>query len=184
MSQIDQTNIEGPEGNLTVYMDLKRCSLCGQVKHIPEYDKICRDCWELRMVGRALVRCPFYLYEYPNYFKDGMAPIELCYDCAFRSGWTEELGPICDHPIAVMVREQWDVVTVLCPKGEPGLINKDNPSPYEDAMVSMESCKACPYHKGELQLGDMSSVYCGVPHEITQQETAPEGGNGRVSTKN
>ncbi|KKM83415.1 hypothetical protein LCGC14_1309660 [marine sediment metagenome] len=178
MSQIDQTNMDGDQEPKLAYMEIKGCSLCNIRKPIAEYDTVCRDCWELRMVGRALVKCPFYMYESPQTFKDGMAPIELCYSCAHRAGWNEDLGPICNHPMAVLIRDTWGVLTVLCPKASAEAGDKAT-------MVDLDFCKACEFHKGEIYIGGTDRyAYCGVPYERTIKESTTEYSSGAVSTEN
>ncbi len=102
--------VQEEEGEEIRYLADKLCRLCELTKPIPEQDDVCEDCWALRMAGRAVVTCPFYLFEVqdPN-VPDGRVPIELCYSCSFRSGWTEDLGPICNHPFAVDIVKRWEV---------------------------------------------------------------------------
>jgi hypothetical protein len=178
MSQIDRTHPDGTEEPRLAYMEIKGCSLCSTRKPIAEYDTVCRDCWELRMVGKALVKCPFFMYESTQTFKEGMAPIELCYECAHRCGFNEDLGPICNHPMAVLIKDTWGVLTVLCPKASAEAGDRAT-------MVDMDVCKACEFNRGELYLqGTDRYVYCGVPYESTVKKSDTEYSSGAVHTKN
>lgn len=141
------------------YIVPKLCRLCELTKPIPEQDDVCGDCWALRMAGRALVKCPFYLFEEPGVYERGMVPIELCYDCAWRSGWTEELGTICNHPIAVTIKETWGVEVVHCPL--------ESTLAGESRWVPMKVCTGCRWHRGELVIETGRFAYCGVPYEMT-----------------
>ena len=159
------------EGEDIRYLTDKLCRLCELTKPIPEQDDVCEDCWALRMAGRAVVTCPFYLFEVqdPN-VPDGRVPIELCYSCSFRSGWTEDLGPICNHPIAVDIVKRWEVELVHCPK--------ESTLAQESRFVPLETtCKACRWHRGELVMEAGRYVYCGIPYEMTVRPAEKARGN-------
>jgi hypothetical protein len=141
----------------TRFLEPKVCRLCTLTKPIPESDHACGDCWSLRMAGRALVTCPFYLFEATDLpSPDGKVPIELCYDCAHRDGWTEQLGPICNHPVAVSISELWGVEVVNCPE--------TSSLAGESRWVPMSRCKACRNYRGELINLTGRFTYCGIPH--------------------
>ncbi len=134
----------------------KVCQFCTLTRLIPEEDLICKDCWTLRMVGVALVTCPYFLYEQRTpRFPDGKVPVEVCYDCAYRRGWTERLAPVCTHPVAVQVQEEGRRAFVRC----PGRLSK----PLSRSSVPEVSCKACPCYRGELCNPAGSFVYCSWP---------------------
>lgn len=138
------------------YSRLKICHFCTLTKLVPEEDNICKDCWALRMVDRALVACPFFQYEQGSlFFPDGRIPIEFCYDCAFRRGWTLKLGPVCSHPVAVDIFERWGIEIVKCPD--------DNYKSKNGAFVPVFTCRTCSWYKGELTTEDGCFTYCGLP---------------------
>jgi hypothetical protein len=157
----------GDEAAEVRYLVPKLCRLCMLTKPIPEQDDVCADCWALRMAGQAVVRCPYYLFEEPGVFEGGRAPIELCYSCAWRAGWTEELGPICNHPIAVNIADRWGVEVVLCPM--------ESTLAGEGRWVPMETCTGCQWHRGELTIEAERLVYCGIPYEMTVGKVPTDG---------
>lgn len=149
----------GDEAAEVRYLVPKLCRLCTLTKSIPESDDVCADCWALRMAGRALVKCPYFLFEEPGVYEGGRAPIELCYSCAWRVGWTEELGPVCNHPVAVNIADRWGLEVVLCPE--------ESTLAGEGRWVPMETCTGCRWHRGELTIESERFVYCGIPYEMT-----------------
>lgn len=168
---------DGPESEVEElrYSRYRICHLCTLTKLIPEEDRICRDCWSLRMVGFVHVTCPYFQFEYVSpLYPDGMVPIEFCYDCAYRRGWTEELGPICSHPVAVGVAETMGVETISCPEqcskgvGAPG--------------VSMSECAACTWYQGELTTVQGRFAYCSWPSHRPMKADAKEQ-DSRVRTR-
>lgn len=169
---LEAKNIRGPESEIDElrYSRFRVCHFCTLTKMIPEEDRICKDCWSLRMMGFALVACPYFQFEHVSLlYTDGKVPIEFCYDCAYRRGWTEELGPVCSHPVAVGVVETMGVKTVPCPER----CSRGERAPE----ASTSDCETCPWYRGELTTAEGRFAYCSWPSarpiSVDQREQDP-----------
>lgn len=159
--------IRGGEVGKERYARLKVCRLCTLTKLVPEEDDVCGDCWALRMVGFASVSCPFFLFERKSpLFPAGRVPIETCYDCSFRKGWTERLEPVCGHPAAAIIVERRGVELVQCPEqSQKGAGSR---------LVPAHDCKACLWFRGELVSRGGRFAYCSYPRPNRIRRRAPE----------